>query len=190
MKRIALLLGLLSPAFALAQAAHGQHDPRPAPLHQVDGPHMQLHKQAHYAGFQHRTIKALSEQQISDLRAGKGMSYALAAELNGYPGPAHVLDMADALGLTPEQKQATARLKHEMQEEAVKLGEQLIAAESALDRLFKEKKADGEQVRLAALEAGRAQAVLRASHLGYHLRMMQLLTAVQIDKYNQLRGYR
>jgi hypothetical protein len=32
-----------------------------------------------------RSIKALSDQQVSDLRAGRGMGLALAAELNGYP---------------------------------------------------------------------------------------------------------
>jgi hypothetical protein len=36
-----------------------------------------------YAGMQTRPIKALSDQQIADLRAGRGMGLALAAELNG-----------------------------------------------------------------------------------------------------------
>ena len=48
--------------------------------------------QSPYAGMQTRAIKALSDQQIADLRAGRGMGMALPAELNGYPGPAHVLE--------------------------------------------------------------------------------------------------
>ena len=48
-----------------------------------------------YAGMQARPIKALSEQQVADLAAGRGMGLALAAELNGYPGPSHVLELAD-----------------------------------------------------------------------------------------------
>ena len=36
---------------------------------------------------------------MADLRAGRGMGLALAAELNGYPGPAHVLELADKLDL-------------------------------------------------------------------------------------------
>ena len=32
------------------------------------------------------------------------MSLALAAELNGYPGPLHVLELADRLGLSAEQR--------------------------------------------------------------------------------------
>ena len=39
-----------------------------------------------YAGLQSRPVKALSDQQIADLRAGRGMTMALPAELNGYPG--------------------------------------------------------------------------------------------------------
>jgi hypothetical protein len=35
-----------------------------------------------YAGLEGRPIKALSEQQISDLRAGRGMGLALAARLH------------------------------------------------------------------------------------------------------------
>src|SRR5258708_12736969 len=56
-----------------------------------------------YAGMQTRPIKALSEQQVADLQAGRGMGLALAAELNGYPGPSHVLELADKLGLSAEQ---------------------------------------------------------------------------------------
>ena len=50
-----------------------------------------------YAGLQARQIKSLSEQQVADLKAGRGMGMALAAELNGYPGPAHVLRMSRSL---------------------------------------------------------------------------------------------
>ena len=35
-----------------------------------------------YADMRTRSIKALSDQQIADLRAGRGMALALAAELN------------------------------------------------------------------------------------------------------------
>ena len=53
-----------------------------------------------YAGLQSRPVKALSEQTIADLRAGRGMTMALPAELNGYPGPLHVIELADALALS------------------------------------------------------------------------------------------
>ena len=46
----------------------------------------QQHHQTPYAGLQQRTVKALSDEQLSDLNAGRGMGLALAGELNGYPG--------------------------------------------------------------------------------------------------------
>src|SRR5258708_12149628 len=60
--------------------------------------------QTPYAGMQARPIKALSEQQVADLGAGRGMGLALAAELNGYPGPSHLLELADKLNLSTDQR--------------------------------------------------------------------------------------
>ena len=53
-----------------------------------------------HSGMQNRPIKALSDQQVADLKAGRGMGLALAAELNGYPGPSHLIELPDQLGLT------------------------------------------------------------------------------------------
>jgi hypothetical protein len=60
--------------------------------------------QSPYAGMQTRPIKALSAEQVADLKAGRGMGLAMAAELNGYPGPAHVLELADKLDLSDQQR--------------------------------------------------------------------------------------
>lgn len=57
-----------------------------------------------YAGEQSRSIKSLSQQETADYLSGKGMGFAKAAELNGYPGPGHVLELADKLALSPTQK--------------------------------------------------------------------------------------
>src|SRR5437764_5080020 len=94
--------------------------------------------QAHqpYSGLEARPIKALSDQQIADLKAGRGMGMALAAELNGYPGPLHVLELAEPLQLTDEQHQRMRELTEQMKAEAVPAGEKLIARERALDQAF------------------------------------------------------
>jgi hypothetical protein len=92
--------------------------------------------QSPYAGMQTRSIKALSDQQIADLKSGRGMGLAMAAELNGYPGPIHVLELSDKLGLSSEQKSRIEDLFQSMRAEAVPLGEKLLAQEAALDQQF------------------------------------------------------
>lgn len=169
-----LALGLCT--FAPSFAQHGQHGG-------------EQHHQP-YGGMQAREIKSLSAQQIADLRDGKGMSLALPAELNGYPGPAHVLELAQQLDLSEEQKNATGALFEDMQAEAKALGEQLIARERALDALFREGQVTEPAVRQAVLAAAQTQGELRLAHLNYLLRMMKVLKPAQIEKYNALRGYR
>jgi len=142
-----------------------------------------------YAGLQSRAIKALSDQQIADLRAGRGMQLALAAELNGYPGPLHVLEHADALALTAEQRARMQQLFEAMKAEAIGLGERLIAQESALDRLFADRTVTPATLAAATGEIGRTQGELRATHLRYHLAAFEVLTPHQMQRYAELRGY-
>jgi len=146
--------------------------------------------QSPYAGMQERAIKALSDAQLAELRAGKGMSLALAAELNGYPGPSHTLELADALGLSEAQKQRTQALFAQMKTEAIAAGKQVIDSEAALDGLFRTGAADPASLQVATAQAARAQGALRAVHLGYHLVMREVLTPAQAAKYAALRGYR
>jgi Spy/CpxP family protein refolding chaperone len=143
-----------------------------------------------YAGWHHRRIKALSEQQVDDLRAGRGMSLALPAELNGYPGPAHVLELAKQLQLTPEQVTRTRALFEQMQREAQAGGQAVIEAEERLDRLFHDKQATPAALTRAVAEAATAMGSLRETHLRYHLSMMEVLTPMQVSEYQRLRGYR
>src|SRR3981189_2691964 len=90
--------------------------------------------QTPYAGMQNRPIKALSEQQVADLGAGRGMGLALAAELNGYPGPSHVRELGDKLALPRAQRAGVQRLFDAMKAEAVPLGSRLIEQEADLDQ--------------------------------------------------------
>src|ERR1044072_921853 len=92
-----------------------------------------------YAGLESRQIKALSAQQIEDLRAGRGMGLAMPAELNGYPGPMHVLELADKLELNAAQRERVRVLIAQMKADTIPLGERLIAQEADLDRLFSER---------------------------------------------------
>lgn len=166
------------------------HPARAQPQH----PHQ--HHQAHgssphsrYAGMQSRAIKALSDQQVADLRAGKGMSLALPGELNGYPGPLHVLELAEPLKLSAAQRSRTEALFAQMQQEARVAGESVIAAEAALDTLFRDTGVTEASLAAAVASAAQAQGALRETHLRYHVRMMEVLRADQVASYQQLRGY-
>jgi hypothetical protein len=147
------------------------------------------HPQQPYAELHARPVKALSEEQIADLRAGRGMGLALPAELNGYPGPLHVLEHADALGLTPAQLERTSALLEAMKAETVPLGVRLIEQESALDRLFATRTVQLSSLEAATRAIGATQGALRAAHLRYHLAMVEVLAPEQVQRYGLLRGY-
>jgi hypothetical protein len=187
-----LALLLVAPAAVAQQAQQAPDIPHMQHVHPGSGGDAAQsgHARSPYSGMQQRGIKALSEQQIAELRAGKGMALALPAELNGYPGPAHVLELAGPLGLSADQQRATLALFEQMQAEAKALGEQVILEERALDRLFRNRRADSASVREATARAARRLGELRAAHLDYHLRMMAVLTPRQVARYMELRGYR
>lgn len=145
--------------------------------------------QTPYAGLQTRPIKALSDQQVADLRAGRGMGLALAAELNGYPGPSHLLELADKLGLSDAQRNSARNMFEAMKAETIPVGERLIAQEAALDRLFADHTITPEKLSAATAEIGTTQAKLRAAHLKYHLSTVAMLEPSQIQRYSVLRGY-
>ena len=176
---LAVLAVLLLAGPALAQH-HGGHRHG----HGHGGP------AAPYAGMQSRDIKALSEAEIADLRAGRGMGLALAAELNGYAGPMHALEHADALGLDTTQRARLTQLMDAMRADAIAAGERLIAAERALDRLFAGGTASPEAVRAATAAVATAQGEVRAVHLVTHIAAREVLTPAQRDRYAALRGYR
>ena len=142
-----------------------------------------------YAGWQARDIKALSAQQIADLRAGRGMSLALAAELNGYPGARHVLDLGDELRLTAAQRAAFEDLFRAMQAEAQRLGGEILTEEAALEEAFRSGRADEAELRDRLSRLGALQADLRYAHLRSHLAARALLSPTQVAQYNALRGY-
>lgn len=142
-----------------------------------------------YSDQKDATIKALSAEEMTSLRDGQGMGFAKAAELNGYPGPKHVLELATPLALSKAQRRATEELFERMRAAARATGEALVEAERELDALYASKTATVELVdaRLTAIEALRKR--LRGIHLNAHLEQAALLNADQIARYGHLRGY-
>jgi len=146
-------------------------------------------QQSAYVGQESRDIKALSPQEIDSILAGKGMGFAKAAELNGYPGPAHVLELADKLELAPEQRARTQAIFERMESSAKSLGAQLIEAERNLELLFRSRTIEPASLRTAVERVASLQAQVRVAHLQAHLEQTAVLTAAQASTYSRLRGY-
>lgn len=148
------------------------------------------HSRSEYVGAQSREIKALSVQQQADLAEGKGMGASLTAELNGYPGPGHVLELAFSLGISdPKVLDALKAIHSEMSTAAKALGTDVIAAERVLQDLVINRPNDREAIRLASARSAELQGQLRYVHIAAHLKTHALLTPEQIEAYGLARGY-
>jgi hypothetical protein len=160
--------GWLAAAFAavLAAPAAAQHD---------------------HAGGAASDVAALTAEQMHGLMTGEGMGMALAAELNHYPGPKHVLELADSLGMTPEHRTAIERIRQDMLVRAIALGAQVVALERELDAHFKAGRAADEEVASLTERIGALSGRLRAVHLEAHVATRALMTSDQIRTYDRLR---
>ena len=168
MSRLSLAIIAVLAALVPAQAQHAPASP--------------------YAGWEHWPVKALSKEQIADLRAGRGMGLALPAKLNGYPGPVHVLERGDQLRLTTDQRIRVQELHAAMKAEAIPLGERLMTQEADLDRQFAIQSVTPAILQAASVEIGPTQGALRLAHLRYHLSTLDVFTPEQIRRYGELRG--
>ena len=142
-----------------------------------------------YAGHEARAVKSLSEQEVSALLASRGASLGKAAELNGYPGPALVLELAEPRHLDTAQLAATRQLMAAHNGRARQLGADLVASERELDTLFANKPASPALIDQATQRVGALHARLGAEHLTTHLTQTALLNTEQVRQYSALRGY-
>jgi uncharacterized cupredoxin-like copper-binding protein len=143
-----------------------------------------------YSGEEKRQVRALSDEEVKQYLSGAGMGYAKAAELNSFPGPMHVLELADKLKLTPEQHAVTRKLMEAHKAEASKIGARLVEAEQRLEALFRSGNVAQDTLAQAVARAAVVQGEYRLAHLETHRRMRALLSADQAARYDELRGYR
>lgn len=171
MKRFLLALPILMLGFA-AQASDPQH----------------FHV-SKYAGQENRAIKGLSPDDIAELKRGGGWGLAKAAELNGVPGPAHLLEMKDEIPLDEAQVSAISEIFEQMKAQAIQQGERLIAFERELESHFQNRTFTDAILRSSLDAIAEARKELRYIHLAAHLKTPEILSEDQIKKYNTLRGY-
>ena len=152
-------------------------------------PHASHEKMSHYVGDETRDIKALSPDDMKALQNGEGMGYAMAAELNHYPGPRHVLDMKEQLQLSPEQTRSLQAMFDRMHKRAVDVGRRLIESERALDRAFASTTISLASLKKLVSTAEELRGQLRYGHLAAHIDARSVLNAQQVEAYDRLRGY-
>lgn len=149
---------------------------------------IESHK-SNYTGEVDRVIKSLSAKDIEDLTLGNGMGLAKAAELNGYPGPKHVLEMQEQLFLEKEQLTSINQIFEDMKSQAQSQGQKLISLEKELNDYFSNTTITNDILETTSKKIAEAKSNLRYIHLSAHIKTTEILSKNQIKKYNQLRGY-
>lgn len=173
MKRTSYLLFPL--CFILfAGCSHDQHSNQP---------------QSPYTGQETREIKGLTTQEVEEYLTGMGMGLSKVAELNQYPGPGHVLELANQLELSDQQQELTQALFNQMKKEAIDIGKSYIEKEEELNRLFESNEVTSSKVDSLLVEIGKLKGTLRSVHIKAHIEMKEILTFEQVKKYDRLRGY-
>lgn len=145
-----------------------------------------------YSGQETRSIKSLSAEDIESLKKGTGDAFggiAKLAELNGYPGPRHVLDLASELQLTADQQKSVEAMNTTRVAEAQKTGQEILQLEQDLDSMFAGRTMTDQALREGLAKSGELYGKLRYIHLKYHTAMLGILTADQVNLYSELRGY-
>ncbi len=146
-------------------------------------------QQQPYAGQDQRGIKSLSADEVKQYTSGAGMGYAKPAEPNRYPGPMHVLELADKLELTQQQLGQVQALMDAHKAEARAIGAKFVESERALEVLFREGRVVEGALAAAVKAAAALQGEYRLTHLETHRRLRAVLTDTQVTRYDALRGY-
>lgn len=172
---VAGLLLIWSVSTRNTMLVNAQDDPSPTP--------------SSYQDLLDTEIRGIDAETIEGYRNGSGLGMALPAELNGYPGPRHVLDLASELELTDEQYESIQALYDAMLPEAIELGEHILAKEAELELAFREGTITEAFLETHLTEVGNLRSQLRFVHLRTHLATIEILSAHQVMRYNELRGY-
>jgi Spy/CpxP family protein refolding chaperone len=134
-------------------------------------------------------VRGLSAQEVNDLLNGHGAGYARMAELNSYPGPAHILEIKEQLNLSVEQTQKIEAAFQTMNAEAKRIGRDIVEREQELSASFASGTITPAKLQTQTELLAALYAELRATHLEAHLEITPMLSPQQITAYNTLRGY-
>lgn len=176
------LLGSVTAEEATPGAGHGQGAGHTSGTSTAASPYAAGYDEA-------ASIRALTPEEIGQIERGEGAGFALPAELNGVPGPSHVLAMADRLNLSPDQQTRIQAIATEMRAAVIPVGQRYLAAQQALEASFRAGTLSEADLADRVTEVAGREGELAFAHLLAHLQTATILTPEQITEYNRLRGY-
>jgi len=147
------------------------------------------HDTSPYAATQSLEFPTLTPEEVGQLRGGEGMGLARPAELNHFPGPKHLLELASELQLTAAQVERIGVIRLQMTTQAVAKGEEILRAESHLSDVFAGGRPTLEDVARITTHQAKMRGELQAIHLAAHIESTRELTPEQVSAYDRLRGY-
>lgn len=139
--------------------------------------------------FRFVSAQAVVPADREGLLKGEGIGMAVLAEANGFPGPKHVLELKEQLGMSADQTMKARTLFERVKASGVAKGEEIVKAEEALFRAFKDGSIADETLEQKILEIAKLRGELRFVHLRAHLLMALVLTSGQVKRYNELRNH-
>ena len=110
------------------------------------------------------------------------------ADVNGFPAPKHLLDLAKELQLSDAQKKSLQTIYVGMRSRALELGKRIIGIEEELHQAFQEGLVSEKSVRDDTEQIGKLRGRLRAVYLNANMKAKDVLTNAQIESYKKLRA--
>ena len=135
----------------------------------------------------HQFAQTCTTEFEKTVAQGRGFGMAFVADQQGYPGPMHVLELKETLGLTAEQEARTQALLTAMFAESRPKSARLLVAEKKLRDLFASGQVHEPALRAAVADVEQARGEVRLVHLTFHLKTRQILTDEQRRLYHEAR---
>jgi Spy/CpxP family protein refolding chaperone len=130
--------------------------------------------------------QGVTPSEKAGLLNGDATGQLLVAEQNKYPIPAKVLSFKEQLGLTKAQVRKIEELLQNLPVSAQVKGQEIVEAEEDLSQAFAAGTVNDKVLRMKLEKIGKLRADLRFAHLQVCLKVKQILSANQNERYKEL----
>lgn len=120
------------------------------------------------------------------LLKGEGAGQFVAAEQTKYPTPEKVLAFKEQLGLTKLQIKKIEELMQNLPVSAQVKGQEIVEAEEDLNQAFAAGTINDKTLRAKVEKIGKLRSELRFGYLQVCLKVKQILSSNQIERYKEL----